>query len=69
VWGSEEPPSTLPEDEMEIGVGIHGEPGRARMPLKPADEIVEMLMEPPDPSMERFSFRMGRCRPGRWSLI
>jgi hypothetical protein len=54
---------------MEIGVGIHGEPGRARMPLKPADEIVEMLMEPPDTSIERFSFRLGRCRPGRWSLI
>jgi phosphoenolpyruvate---glycerone phosphotransferase subunit DhaK len=31
---------------MEIGVGIHGEPGRTRMKVKPADEIVEMLMEP-----------------------
>ena len=41
-----EPTFDLPEDEMEIGVGIHGEPGRARMPLKPADEIVEILMEP-----------------------
>jgi dihydroxyacetone kinase-like protein len=31
---------------MEIGIGIHGEPGRRRMKLKPADEIVEMLTEP-----------------------
>ncbi len=40
------PTFDLPEDEMEIGIGIHGEPGRARMKLRPADEIVEMLMEP-----------------------
>ena len=40
------PTFDLPEDEMEIGIGIHGEPGRKRMPLKPADEIVEMLVEP-----------------------
>jgi dihydroxyacetone kinase-like protein len=30
----------LPEDEMEIGVGIHGEPGRSRDKLRPAREIV-----------------------------
>src|SRR5574342_682900 len=36
------PTFDLPEDEMEIGIGIHGEPGRTRMKLKPADEIVEM---------------------------
>jgi dihydroxyacetone kinase-like protein len=40
------PTFELPEDEMEIGIGIHGEPGRARMALKSADEITEMLMEP-----------------------
>ena len=40
------PTFALPEDEMEFGVGIHGEPGRKRMKLLPADEIVEMLMEP-----------------------
>ncbi len=28
---------------MEIGIGIHGEPGRERMKLKPADEITEMM--------------------------
>jgi dihydroxyacetone kinase-like protein len=40
------PTFNLPEDEMEIGIGIHGEPGRTRLKLKPADEIVEMLMDP-----------------------
>jgi len=40
------PTFDLPEDEMEIGIGIHGEPGRVRMKLKSADEITEMLMEP-----------------------
>ncbi len=40
------PTFDLPEDQMEIGIGIHGEPGRQRLPLKTADEIVEMLMEP-----------------------
>jgi dihydroxyacetone kinase-like protein len=37
------PTFQLGEDEMEIGIGIHGEPGRTRMKLKTADEIAEML--------------------------
>ncbi len=40
------PTFDLPEDEMEIGIGIHGEPGRTRMKIKSADEITEMLMDP-----------------------
>jgi dihydroxyacetone kinase-like protein len=40
------PTFDLPEDEMEIGIGIHGEPGRTRLKLQPADEIVAMLIEP-----------------------
>ena len=40
------PTFDLPEDEMEIGIGIHGEPGRKRMKIKTADEITEMLIEP-----------------------
>jgi dihydroxyacetone kinase-like protein len=40
------PTFDLPEDEMEIGIGIHGEPGRERMKIKPADEITEMLLTP-----------------------
>ncbi|TIX49698.1 dihydroxyacetone kinase subunit DhaK [Alteraurantiacibacter aquimixticola] len=33
------------DDEMEVGVGIHGEPGRERTKIKPADEITELLFE------------------------
>lgn len=33
----------LNEDEMEIGIGIHGEPGRERMALRTADEITNIL--------------------------
>jgi len=33
----------LGEDEMEIGIGIHGEPGQKRMKLTTADEITEMM--------------------------
>src|SRR5438045_8330974 len=40
------PTFELGEDEMELGVGIHGEPGRQRVPLASAREIAEMLVEP-----------------------
>src|SRR6185312_10141034 len=40
------PTFDLPEGEMEIGIGIHGEPGRRRVPLAPAREVAEMLVEP-----------------------
>src|SRR6202521_2987793 len=40
------PTFELGDDEMEIGIGIHGEPGRRRVPLAPVDEIAEMLLEP-----------------------
>jgi len=36
----------LGDDEVEIGVGIHGEPGRERVPLEPADRIVDRLLGP-----------------------
>ncbi|MDI1462533.1 dihydroxyacetone kinase subunit DhaK [Catellatospora sp. KI3] len=35
----------LPEDEMEVGVGIHGEPGRRREQLLPARDIAAMSLE------------------------
>ncbi|MPZ88358.1 MAG: dihydroxyacetone kinase subunit DhaK [Nitriliruptorales bacterium] len=41
-----EPTFTLGDDEMEIGIGIHGEPGRERMKLETADRIVARLLEP-----------------------
>jgi dihydroxyacetone kinase-like protein len=40
------PTFELGEDEMEIGIGIHGEPGRRRVPLASAAEITEMLALP-----------------------
>ena len=40
------PTFELGDDEMELGVGIHGEPGRQRVPLAPAKEIAEMMLEP-----------------------
>jgi dihydroxyacetone kinase-like protein len=40
------PTFELGDDEMEIGIGIHGEPGRTRMKLASADEITEMLATP-----------------------
>jgi phosphoenolpyruvate---glycerone phosphotransferase subunit DhaK len=38
-----EPNFTLADDEMEIGIGIHGEPGRERMKIEPAAKVVERL--------------------------
>ena len=38
------PTFELPEDEMEMGVGIHGEPGRRRVKLQPADAIAEEML-------------------------
>ena len=39
------PGFVLDDDEMEIGIGIHGEPGTHREKLQPADKIAEMLLE------------------------
>jgi dihydroxyacetone kinase-like protein len=36
---------TLEDDEMEIGIGIHGEPGRKRVKLKSANQIVDELLD------------------------
>ena len=35
----------LPEDEMEIGIGIHGEPGTHREKLQKANEIAKQLLD------------------------
>ncbi len=40
------PTFEIGDDEMEIGVGIHGEPGRTRMKVASADEITGMLAGP-----------------------
>ncbi len=40
------PSFDLPDDEIEIGIGIHGEPGRHRIPAADADTITEALLTP-----------------------
>lgn len=45
VPASGRPGFELSDDEMEVGIGIHGEPGTHREQIKPADEIVDMLLD------------------------
>jgi dihydroxyacetone kinase-like protein len=40
------PTFELDDDEMEIGIGIHGEPGRRRAKMAPAADVTEMLVSP-----------------------
>lgn len=40
------PSFDLGDDEIEVGIGIHGEPGRRRVPVAPADEVARMLLDP-----------------------
>jgi dihydroxyacetone kinase-like protein len=40
------PTFEIVEGEMEIGMGIHGEPGIRRGPIKKADEVVEEILQP-----------------------
>jgi len=40
------PSFDLGEDEIEIGIGIHGEPGRHRIPMAGANEITDQLVDP-----------------------
>ena len=40
------PTFDLPDGQMEVGIGIHGEPGRRRVPVAPAGEIADMLVSP-----------------------
>jgi phosphoenolpyruvate---glycerone phosphotransferase subunit DhaK len=39
------PTFDLAEQEIELGIGIHGEPGRTRAPLQPARAIVEIVLD------------------------
>ncbi|QVQ53852.1 dihydroxyacetone kinase subunit DhaK [Spiractinospora alimapuensis] len=38
------PTFTLADGEMEVGIGIHGEPGNHRGPLEPADSIADRFL-------------------------
>jgi len=40
------PTFDLPDDEVEVGIGIHGEPGRRREKLAPVDDMAEWLVSP-----------------------
>ncbi|HHW82675.1 MAG TPA: dihydroxyacetone kinase subunit DhaK [Actinomycetales bacterium] len=40
------PSFELPEDEVELGIGIHGEPGRRRVPMSTADKVADQLLDP-----------------------
>jgi dihydroxyacetone kinase-like protein len=44
--GSGTPSFELAEDEVEIGIGIHGEPGRFREQIGPASQVAERLLTP-----------------------
>lgn len=50
------PTFELGEDEMEFGIGIHGEPGRRRMPLLPVADVVALMAEA---LVEDLPFRRG----------
>jgi len=39
------PNFTLGENEMEVGIGHHGEPGIRKMDIRPADEVAQMMMD------------------------
>lgn len=40
-----EPSFELGEDEIELGIGVHGEPGVRRVSIMPADEITDVLLD------------------------
>lgn len=45
IPGTSKPAFELPEDEIEIGMGLHGEPGVRRGKMQPADELVDQMIE------------------------
>jgi dihydroxyacetone kinase len=55
------PGFTLGEDEVELGLGIHGEPGIRKVPLEPADALVDRLL---DAILARFE-----AKPDRVALL
>ena len=45
IPGSEKPTFQLAEDELEYGMGIHGEPGIKRAKMCPADELTQVMYQ------------------------
>jgi len=64
------PTFQLGEREMEVGIGIHGEPGRERMRLMTADQITEMLVGSilEDPQYSRQVREWDQAK-GDWSEV
>jgi len=62
-----EPTFNLGPDEIEIGIGIHGEPGRERIGLKTAEEITRILTLSiiEDPAYTR-TYRLWDAGAGAW---
>lgn len=50
------PTFELGDDDLELGVGLHGEPGRERLKFMPADEIVKIIT---DATLEDLPFISG----------
>lgn len=50
------PSFEIGEDEMEIGMGIHGEPGVRRGKLESADQVVDALL---DPILDELALKSG----------
>ena len=40
------PTFELSDTEIEVGIGIHGEPGRQRLPLRPARAVAALMLDP-----------------------
>ncbi|HEX2945214.1 MAG TPA: dihydroxyacetone kinase subunit DhaK [Clostridia bacterium] len=45
IPGSDKATFELPEDEIEFGMGLHGEPGVKRTKMMPADELTSIMMD------------------------
>jgi dihydroxyacetone kinase len=58
IPGESGPSFTLPDDEIEFGMGVHGEPGIMRMKITPADEIADILL---DKIIEDSGIKAGDC--------
>ena len=54
------PTFELPDGQMEIGMGIHGEPGVRRGPLEPADAIADELVDAILADLPLLAGRRGR---------
>ena len=69
------PTFDLPEDEMEMGVGIHGEPGRRRVKLRAADAIAEEMLAailatwPRPPAARSCCWSTASAARRRWNSI